>query len=81
MVLTLEQLKEAARKLTPDEREILLLELTEEHSPEEQQRIDQAWVEEAERRIRAVETGESQLIDGDQVMAEARAILREPLSS
>ena len=34
--------------------------------------IDQAWAEEAERRVAQVESGDVQLIDGEEVIAEAR---------
>lgn len=55
-----------------------LLEAIEYSLMSEPQRAEQdAWVKEIERRVAEVEAGEVETIDGDQVMAEARAMLRE----
>jgi Putative addiction module component len=42
---------------------------------DEEDGIEQAWAEEIERRVREVDSGEVELIPGDEVMAEMRALL------
>jgi putative addiction module component (TIGR02574 family) len=43
---------------------------------EEEDEIQSAWAEELERRVREVDSGEVDLIPGDQVMEEMRSLLR-----
>ena len=63
--------------LTLNER-AQLLEAIEYSLLSEPERAEQdAWIKEIERRVAEVEAGEVETIDGDQVMAEARAMLRE----
>ena len=72
-----------ARKLTPDERLQLMAELSTvigddepaDGTPEE---IEAAWAEEVERRIEAVENGQSKLIDFDDAIADAKRRMRRP---
>lgn len=70
---------EEARKLTPEEREELLLRLqiefedgTPDGTPEE---IEAAWAEEVERRIAKAERGETTFVDLDDVLAKARKLI------
>lgn len=58
---------EAAMTLTDDERLELADRLFFTLSPERQAKIDRAWAEEVKRRAAAVERGEVELIDGDEV--------------
>ena len=69
---------EEARRLTPAEQQELLARLPVEidlddgeadGTPEE---IEEAWLEEVERRAAAVERGEAKLVDFDEVLAKAR---------
>ena len=73
----LDKITEIALGLTLNER-TQLLEAIENSLLSEPQRAEQdAWFQEIERRVAEVEAGEVETIDGDQVMAEARAMLRE----
>ena len=73
----LDKITEIALGLTLNER-TRLLEAIEYSLLSEPQRAEQdAWFQEIERRVAEVEAGEVETIDGDQVMAEARAMLRE----
>ena len=73
-----EAIIEQARKLAPHEQDELVRRLVlardddepADGTPEE---IEAAWIEEVERRIAAVERGESELIDADEVIAAARS--------
>jgi len=62
--------------LTPEDRsrlvDLLLVSLHEEPLAD----VEAAWDEEVERRLSAHERGETQSIDGEQVLAEARRLAR-----
>ena len=45
-------------------------------SVDEEDEIESAWGEEAERRVREIDAGEVELIPGDQVMDEIRSLLK-----
>jgi hypothetical protein len=74
------------RKLTPDEREMLLMRLHHElidddddgepaeGTPEE---IEAAWLEEVQRRVAAAERGETTFVDHEEGMAEIRRMIRD----
>lgn len=71
---------EEARKLSPEEREELLLRLAlefedegSEGTPEE---IEAAWIEEVERRVDAFERGETTSRSHADVMADLHKMLR-----
>lgn len=59
---------EAAMQLSPEERELLADELWMSLDSKENREIEQAWEREAERRLDAYDRGETQAIDGDEVM-------------
>ena len=71
-------LVEDIRKLTPEERQELMLELTLTIEDEEEpadgtpEEIEAAWVEEVERRIAAHERGETASYSSDEVVRDAR---------
>jgi hypothetical protein len=71
-----EKLAEDALTLPDDDRaalaDVLLRSL---RSPASEE-IDRLWAEEAERRVREIEDGTVELLDGHAVMQEARARLR-----
>jgi len=71
-----DEVKTAAMTLSPDERVLLADQLYMSVSEKEQAEIDAEWIAEAERRIRDIDTGKAKLIPGDQVLAEARALLK-----
>src|SRR5262249_43953774 len=64
---TIDEIFEAARRLTTDERVALADRLLATVSPEEQAEIDAAWAEEIERRIAAYERGEVKTIPVEEV--------------
>ena len=70
-----ETVLDAARKLSADEKEELLVGLLADlarSSPE----IDEAWQTEIERRVLEFDQGKVKTFDSDVVLAEARARLR-----
>ena len=70
-----ETVLDAARKLSADEKEELLVGLLADlagSSPE----IDEAWQTEIERRVLEFDQGKVKTFDSDAVLAEARARLR-----
>lgn len=77
MAMSLKEITAAARELSSEDREILILELTEKLAPDEQQRVDEAWIAEAQRRQRDIHAGRGELIDGEESMRRARAVLDE----
>lgn len=64
----------AALRLPRAERASLAARLL--SSLEDRDEIEAAWAEEIERRVRQVDSGEVQLLDGEEVMAELRTLLR-----
>ena len=72
---------EDARKLTPEEREELLLRLQHEFDDDAAEgtpaEIEAAWVEEVERRIAAFERVETTSVSHEVVMADLRKLLAE----
>ena len=76
-ITDLDRITEVALGLPLSER-AKLLEAIESSLLSEAERTEQdAWFKEIERRVAEVELGEVETIDGDQVMAEARAMLRD----
>ncbi len=64
-----------ARALSAEKREVLIAALQLTLDPPDPG-WERAWLEECRDRIAAIERGEMKLIDGDEVMAQARARLR-----
>lgn len=72
-VAELSRVTELAFSLTPDEQAVLLFRLEKNLSSiKPDPEAEQAWSVEIERRVRQIESGEVELIDGDAVMREAR---------
>lgn len=71
MALTLDQLEAEAAKRSPDERSALIERLHELDEPADPE-VQAAWDAEILRRIRQVDSGEVELLDGPTVMAELR---------
>jgi len=74
MDLHAEEIESAALRLTRPERAQLAARLI--ASLDEEDEIEAAWDAELERRVREVDSGEVQLIPGEQVTAEMRSRLR-----
>ncbi|HEX2201686.1 MAG TPA: addiction module protein [Longimicrobium sp.] len=74
MAMRFEEVESAALQLPRTERARIAERLI--ASLDEDAEIEQAWLDEVERRVREVDAGEVQLIPGDQVMDEIRALLR-----
>ena len=72
-----EAIVDQVRQLTPEEQGELLdrLVLASEAADGTPEEVESAWAAEVERRIRAVERGESQLNDHVDVMAHLRGLL------
>ena len=70
------ELAEQGKALAPEDRsrlvDLLLVSLHEDPLAQ----IETAWDEEAERRLAAYDRGEVQAIDGEEVLANARALVR-----
>lgn len=71
------ELAKQGKALAPQDRsrlvDLLLVSLHEDPVGQ----IETAWDDEAERRLKAYDRGEIQAIDGEQVLANARALARQ----
>lgn len=73
MSVNYDEILNAALSLPPGARAMLADHLLESLDAEGQKRIDAMWAEEAERRVREIEEGKVETIDGDLVMRELRS--------
>ena len=73
MVVSFEEILSTALSLSPAERAMLADHLLASLDGPDQKEIDAAWAEEAERRMREIEEGKVELIDGELVMESLRA--------
>jgi Putative addiction module component len=71
--MTVEELMREAMRLAPNERASLARELLVSLDDLPDSEVERLWLEEAERRRKAVLAGESELIPADEVFAELRA--------
>jgi putative addiction module component (TIGR02574 family) len=69
------QLLEQAKNLSAEDRAALIDALHDLASPPDRQ-WEEAWIRECEDRLAALDRGEMQTFDFDEVMAEARARLK-----
>jgi putative addiction module component len=74
----LESLLEQALRLPDAERGKLAMQLLRTLEPEEEDEVSKeeweaAWSAELDRRVREMDDGSAELLDGDEVLAEARA--------
>ena len=76
-ITELDKITELALAVTLSERAQLLEALEYSLLSESEKAHHDAWLTEIERRVAEVESGEVETFDGDQVMAEARAMLRD----
>jgi putative addiction module component (TIGR02574 family) len=70
---TFEEILSAALALSPGMRAMLADHLLESLNGPNQKKIDAAWAEEVERRIREIDEGRVETIDGELVMRELRS--------
>ena len=68
-----EEILRAALLLSPGERAMLADHLLASLDGPNQKRIDALWAEEAERRLREIDEGKVETIDGELVMQELRS--------
>ena len=63
----------AALSLPEEDRAMLADHLLESLTPPNQKEIDAAWADEVERRIREIDEGKVEMIDGELVMQKLRS--------
>ena len=73
MAANFDDIMKDALSLPPGARAMLADQLLVSLDWEQQKEIDDAWAEEAERRMQEIRDGKVQTIDGEQVMRELRA--------
>jgi putative addiction module component (TIGR02574 family) len=73
MLDSFEEILRAALALPPGARAMLADHLLASLDGPNQKQIDAAWAEEAERRMREIDEGKVETIDGDEVMRELRS--------
>jgi hypothetical protein len=71
--MTIDELKREAMRLAPTERASLAHELLVSLDDLTESDVERLWLEEAERRRKLVESGETRLVPMDEVFARARA--------
>lgn len=72
---TVEELRDAARQLTADERELLAVQLLVDLEREKEPGYDDAWSEEIRSRLDDVDSGRVRMIPGEEVMANIRSLI------
>jgi putative addiction module component (TIGR02574 family) len=81
MAVVFATIKEQAMQLSPEEKRALIeslvisMDCDPDATPEQ---IARAWDEEIERRVDAMDKGDVEMIDGDEVFARLRAMLTRP---
>mgnify|MGYP003549201940 CR=1 FL=1 len=76
MTVSLTEVEQQARMLSPDERARLAEMLLESLRDEPLSEIEAAWQQEIEQRVAAYDRGETETYPAEQVFAEARRIIR-----
>jgi len=75
--LHFEEVLSAALSLSPGERAMLADHLLSSLDGPDQKKIDAAWAKEVERRMREIDEGRAETIDGELVMRSLRARVSE----
>ena len=70
---TLQEVHAAARELSPDERELLAVQLLADLESEQDPGYEQGWSDEIRSRLDDIDSGRVQMVPGDEVMAKLRA--------
>jgi putative addiction module component (TIGR02574 family) len=68
-----DEILKGALSLPPVQRAMLADDLLQSLDDPNQKEIDDAWAEEAERRLREIDEGKVELVDGELVMERLRA--------
>ena len=76
MARAVSEIEREIRGLKPDEQEHLLRALLEELDGPPDPGVEQAWLEEAQRRSRELDSGAAKAIPAEEVLAKARAELK-----
>jgi len=76
MARSLDEVQRDARALSERERALLLQALILDLDAPLEANVDGAWLEESERRLAQVESGESATVPGSSVIAEAKSRLK-----
>lgn len=74
---TFEEILNASLRLPPNERAMLADHLLASLDDPNQKEIDAAWATEAERRMREIDEGKVELMDGELVMKRLRSRLNQ----
>jgi len=69
---TVDEIVEAASHLSAEDQLRIATHLMNQACPVDP-KIQQAWIDEANRRLREIEEGKVELLDGDEVMRELRS--------
>lgn len=77
MSIPVEEITEVVLSLPIDARALLADRLVESLDPIEDEKVRDLWAAEALRRLKEVETGAVETIDGELVLSEARKALRK----
>jgi len=77
MAMTKQQILKAAKALDLNDRMDIADELFASVSPEEQRKIDKAWVVEVERRLDDLKSGRTKGIPADEALDQIRAKYRK----
>lgn len=77
MSIPVEEITEAVLSLPIDARALLADRLVESLDPIEDEEVRELWGVEALRRLKEVETGAVETLDGELVLSEAREALRK----
>ena len=77
MAMTKQQLVAEALTLKPRDREEIADELWRSLDKSKRERVAESWASEIARRLDEIHRGEATLIDGAQVMREARKLVRK----
>lgn len=73
MTRQFEKIRDAALELPIEERSLLREQLWDSMRTAKERDIDAAWMAEVERRVKSIEDGTAELLDGEQVLRELRA--------
>jgi len=77
MSVAVEEIEAKIRELSPEDRSELMRALISELDGPAEEGVEQAWLEEAQRRHREIVEGKVQAIPGEQVFERVRARLKE----
>lgn len=77
MTTLMQEIEQKANQLSPEERELLAERLLAAIGPAQLTEIDNAWIDEAERRYAAWKAGRTQAVAAEQALSDIREELRQ----